>query len=328
MEGNSRSAMVISLDFELHWGVADQVRGPENSYWKRLQGAREAIPHILEMFEKRCIHATWATVGFIFAHGREDMNFFNPQILPQYLCNSVNNYLIEVGESEREDPVHFAPSLIKEIMDTSGQELASHTYSHYYCDDPGQDMMSFRADLEAAQAIADRDGVRLRTLVFPRNQVKDNYLDILPETGIEVYRGNPISRLYQVSEQKFNKYTYRALRLLDSYFNLTGHHTVKWSDIRAKKPYNVRYSHFFRPYSRKLRALDFLRLNRVKKGLREAARCGEVYHLWWHPHNFGVNLAENLVALESILDEFSRLWKTHGMRSMTMAEAADSACQD
>ncbi len=51
------------------------------------------------------------------------------------------------------------------IADT-GQEIASRTFAHYYCLEPGQDA----ADLEAARAIAAAQGLATRTLVLPRNQ--------------------------------------------------------------------------------------------------------------------------------------------------------------
>jgi hypothetical protein len=74
-----------------------------------------------------------------------------------------------------------------------------------------------------------------------------------------------------------------------------------------------------------LRALEPLRRRRLKSGLRAAARQGEIFHLWWHPHNFGINQEENFAALRDILDQFERLRQQHGMRSMTMAEVADIA---
>src|SRR5262245_13071649 len=57
-------ALVISLDFELHWGVRDK-RPVDGSYRENLLGAREAIPRMLDLFEEFGIAATWATVGFL-----------------------------------------------------------------------------------------------------------------------------------------------------------------------------------------------------------------------------------------------------------------------
>jgi hypothetical protein len=57
--------------------------------------------------------------------------------------------------------------------------------------------------------------------------------------------------------------------------------------------------------------------------METAARRRRVFHLWWHPHNFGVNLQENLAFLRHILDHFRILQDRDGMRSMTMAAVAD-----
>jgi hypothetical protein len=58
----------------------------------------------------------------------------------------------------------------------------------------------------------------------------------------------------------------------------------------------------------------------------EAARRDMVFHLWWHPHNFGVDLAANLSFLSAIFDHYALLKERSGMRSMTMAAIADEVC--
>lgn len=319
-----KPALVISLDFELHYGVSEGVKGPEHPYWSNIEGAREAIPHLLELFHERGIHATWATVGKLFARGAEDLEKFRPTLRPQYQKGDVDTYALHLGKSEEDDPLHFAPSLIRQILHTPGQELASHTFCHYYCDEPGQDLAAFRADLEAAQAIAARDGVNLRSLVFPRNQVLPDYLAVLPEVGVQAYRGNPPRGMYHTPAGRLRRYLVRGLRLLDSYINLTGHHTVPWASIAAEYSYNVRASRFLRPYSHKMKFLEPLRRRRVVQGLKAAAKRGEIFHLWWHPHNFGAELKANIAGLEAILDEFERLRENQGMQSLNMGEILDS----
>ena len=54
--------------------------------------------------------------------------------------------------------------------------------------------------------------------------------------------------------------------------------------------------------------------------MTQAAKRGEIYHLWWHPHNFGVNQTENLAGLETILKHYATLEKSFEMKSKTMAE--------
>ena len=65
-------ALVISLDFELHWGVRDHVaRG--DALYQRLPEARHAVEDMLTLFGARHIRATWATVGFLFASNRREL---------------------------------------------------------------------------------------------------------------------------------------------------------------------------------------------------------------------------------------------------------------
>jgi hypothetical protein len=85
---------------------------------------------------------------------------------------------------------------------------------------------------------------------------------------------------------------------------------------------DVPASRFLRPVSGN-RALERLRLWRITSAMETAARRRRVFHLWWHPHNFGVNLQENLAFLRHILDRFRILQDRYGMRSMTMAAVAD-----
>jgi hypothetical protein len=76
-------ALVISLDFELHWGVRDK-SAPDGPYRENLLGARKAIPRILDLFEEFDVAATWATVGFLFAESRREREEFSPVVRPQY----------------------------------------------------------------------------------------------------------------------------------------------------------------------------------------------------------------------------------------------------
>jgi hypothetical protein len=65
-----------------------------------------------------------------------------------------------------------------------------------------------------------------------------------------------------------------------------------------------------------------LRLHQIKRDLTEAARKGLFYHLWWHPHNFGVNTEANLAFLRKILEHYRSLKDLYGMESLNMSEMA------
>jgi hypothetical protein len=175
---------VISLDFELLWGVRDHA--DQTSYGANVLGGRQAIPYILDLFAKYEISATWATVGFLFCENRDELMDIlpAPELRPAYDNKALSNYsyLSEVGADETANPYYFAPSLIRQIADAPKQEIATHTLSHFYCLEDGAG---------EALALANRRGIQLRSIVFPRNQYRPEHLAICRKLGIEAYRGNP-----------------------------------------------------------------------------------------------------------------------------------------
>jgi peptidoglycan/xylan/chitin deacetylase (PgdA/CDA1 family) len=316
-------ALVISLDFELHWGVRDK-RAAGSPYAANLLGARAAIPRILDAFRAHDIAATWATVGFLFASDREEIERFTPAVRPGYSAPHLDPYAEPVGRDEADDPIHFGLSLVRQIQACPLQEVGSHTFSHYYCLEPGQDADAFSADLESAVAIAAARGVSLRSIVFPRNQSNPAYAPVLARHGFACYRGTPLSWMHRAGGQASQTALRRGVRLLDSYTNLTGHQTIPWQRLSpdAHGLCDIPASFFLRPWTPGPQQLEKMRMNRLLQALTHAARAGEVVHLWWHPHNFGVYTDQNLAVLEQLLDHTSGLRERYGLLSLSMAEAA------
>jgi hypothetical protein len=324
-ETRHRGAFVISLDFELRWGVRH--RCTNGGFDAKLIGARKAIPRILTLFEEFDVAATWATVGFLFARSRSERERISPRLRPAYGDETLSPYADQTGEGEADDPLHYAASLIDAIYLTPRQELATHTFSHYLCLESGQTAEDFRADLLAAQSIAAARGMRLTSIVFPRNQRNPAYDHVLIDCGITAYRGNPRSRMWRfVDGADGDRPVKRLSRLLDTYVPVDGYNTVPWRDIvQPNGLCDVRASCFLRPYDPRLRGLEGLRLRRIATAMRAAAERGELFHLWWHPHNFGAHIDENLAMLRAILIEYVRCRERWGMQSLSMAEAAQVA---
>ena len=323
--GATPGALVISLDFELHWGVRDVAR-PEGEWARRLHGARRAIPRILDLFEEFEVAATWATVGFLLASSRAELERFAPARRPAYTDPALSPWDEPLGEGERDDPLHFAPSLVAAIRERARQEVATHTFSHYYCLEPGQDRETFRADLASAIAIARHHGIETRSIVFPRNQHNPDYDDVLADAGITCYRGNQWAWMYRAANGRGNTRLARGGRLLDTYVDVAGHHTTRWSDVPQRNGLcDVPASFFLRPCSPRSAVPDRLRLRRIARSIRHAATAGEIVHLWWHPHNVGLHTDRALAFLRAVLVQFARCRDRHGMLSLTMAEAADVA---
>ena len=315
-------AFVISLDFEINWGVRDQQTLAQ--YGAHLRGVRQAVPAMLALFAEYGLHVTWATVGLLFFGTKAELLAHLPAVQPEYADPNLSPYraLQEVGPDETSDPYHFGRSLIAEIRATPHQEMASHTYCHYYCLERGQTVEAFEHDLGMAAQVAAEHGLRLESLVFPRNQYNANYLSACAAAGITSYRGNEASWIYKERSEEQQALYKRGARLLDAYVNLSGQHTARWADMAASFPFNIPASRFLRPWSGRLKVLEGLRLRRILAGMEHAARYGEVYHLWWHPHNFGVNLTENMAVLRQIANHFRALQARYGLLSLSMSEVA------
>lgn len=321
-----KGTLVVSLDFELYWGVRD-ARTLE-SYKRNLLAVRRVVPALLKLFQEYGTHATWATVGLMFFETREQLIDGLPSLRPNYVNPRLSPYhhIDELGRDEKEDPFHYAPSLIKLIASFPHQEIGSHTFSHYYCLEKGQNDETFRADLEAAVRSANRYNVTLESLVFPRNQFNDRYLSICREVGIKAYRGNESSWMYRAKSREDESLLRRGVRLLDAYVNLSGHNCYAPQQRRRDRLLNIPSSRFLRPYSKTLRLLEPLRMRRILADMTYAAQRGLIYHLWWHPHNFGENTDENLSFLKKILDCHLKLREMYDMESLNMAELSERIC--
>jgi peptidoglycan/xylan/chitin deacetylase (PgdA/CDA1 family) len=336
-------ALVVSLDFELHWGVR-HTTPPDGPYRRNLLGVWEAVPKMLALFEEYDIAATWATVGFLFAKSRQEIEEFSPSVKPSYENHALYPYDEPIGEDEADDPLHFAPSLIEAIRRSPRQELATHTFSHYFCLEPGQTREAFKADLDSALSIARENEVQIQSIVFPRNQHNLDYDDLLINAGIVCYRTRQLAQTNSTTEvaegtklkpglRPAAKLLARETRLkrrlrpvagvLDYYVDLSGSHTVSWDSIRQDNGLcNIRGSFPIAPYSPRWKRFEALRIRRIVECIKRAAVSKEIFHIWWHPHNFGINIDQNIDFLRGVLQAFSRYRDSHGMRSMSMTDVA------
>lgn len=318
-------SFTISLDFELHWGGFEKWR--LERYRDYFLKTREVIPRILNLFEQHQVHATWATVGLLLHKNREELHSTFPKEKPTYhqIVLSASNYISQnqVGDNETDDPFHYAPSLIQEILITEGQELASHSYGHYYCNEPGQTPQQFRADALAWNRAAESYGFKASSLVFPRNQFNKDYLRICNKVGIDIIRTNPLDWWWNIQSIENESLWKRFNRGLDAYFNVGGKTSFRLSSVeKSEGVWMLPASRLLRPYNPKELFLNIKKIRRIKAEMTIAAKAQECYHLWWHPHNFGDYPQQNLDGLSEILNHYTFLNKEYGMQSLNMKEIA------
>lgn len=316
-------SFVISLDFELHWGIFDHTRIED--YKQNLDSVEEVIMRLLDLSERYNIQLTFAIVGFLFARNRKELEAFIPSELPSYVNEKYDPYIVlsSIGDSENDDPYHYAPSLIEKIKNHQNHEIGTHTFSHYYCLENGQTTQQFAQDMRSAKNIAKRMGVDLKSIVFPRNQLSSSHLEVCRDIGIISYRGTERHRIFKHRSFTNANYLTRLIRLADSYFNITGPNTYSIKDLETYTGMvNIPSSRFLRPFNRTNRIFEPLKVKRIKKAMQYAANNNEVFHLWWHPHNFGNDIDKNFINLEQIFKEYKELNETSNFRSITMTGLA------
>lgn len=313
-------SLVISLDFELLWGILDHK--DLSKEMDRILGVHKVVPKLLDVFQQFDIHATWGIVGMLANQDFKNWENNFPAVFPTYEENSRSPYERIKDLSTIDPSCLFAPDLIKLIKDAPYQEIGMHTYSHYYCCEPGQTKEAFNCDLIKEIEVLSSYSTELESLIFPRNQFNDDYADILKQNNVNNYRGNESSWCYQpCSSDENRQWIRRGVRLIDMYMSVSGHNCFHYSEIKDKHGLNnIRSSRLLRPYSRALRLLEPIRMKRIKSQMKYAAKHNCVFHLWWHPHNFGVNMEKNIENLKSLLSYYLILKEQYGMRSMNMEE--------
>ncbi|WP_194778578.1 polysaccharide deacetylase family protein [Pararhodonellum marinum] len=310
-------AFIISLDFELHWGRFDKVRLTEEQ--RHYRRTKEAVYRVLALFAKGEIAATWATVGMLMADDFEEWEANKPSLTPSYQKQQFSAYEWAKGHKSKTESL-FAPDLVRAIIQTPRQELGSHTFAHYYTMEAGQQQEEFRADLKACQRLAEEKfALKLHSLVFPRNQYDNPYLKIAAEAGFTAVRTNP-GDWYWRHPHKENLIK-KIFRTGDTLYPLGQKSSFHPADMGREKdmPLAIPASRLLRPF-RPASFFNQRRIERIKMEMTLAARLGEYYHLWWHPHNFGHCPEENLLALKEILDHYQYLHQEYGMLSRNMEQ--------
>ena len=281
------ASVVVSLDFELRWGLLDILGDDITRYRRNLEGVAEAIPRLLDLFSKRDVHATWATVGAVACESWDEWQARTPPT-PRY-----DDVGLRWRESFRTiDPrgrLYFAPDLVNAIRSSPGQELGSHTFNHVYVREPGFSREDAIADADAVVSLfRDRWDSRPSSVVFPRNQV--GHTDVLRTRGVTAWRENPHPSFWNATAASEQTRIVRLCRIADAMAPL-GRRTAPAVEHRAS--FFVRMN-LAEPLWRAHR-------RRIVADAR-ALRAGEVLHLWWHPHNLGASPEKSVARIADLLD--------------------------
>lgn len=318
---NRKGALVISLDFEMFWGNIESWT-KEGYGTSNIKNVPLVVDRLLALFEKYGVHSTWGTVGFLMHSGKEDLLSDLPVNKPSYINKDLSPYYNSYICNIEDENLYFAHTKIDKLLKTEGVEVGSHTYCHYYCWEQGQTIDQFEEDTKQFSEYSNKRGFSIKSIIFPRNQVTPEYLAVCKKYGMKSYRGNALK--FFEHKAGLSGFIQRLCRFIDDYFPLSGKNSYSIDDIEnISGLFNIRASRILRPYSKKLSFLNGIRLRRLKNEIYTAAKNNEVYHIWWHPHNFGSNMEENLNFLEELLICYKQCREKYSMESKTMSEIAN-----
>lgn len=284
----TRRRVVVSLDFELRWGVYDVYRGDMGGYRRNLEGVRDAVPRLLELFRAHGVRATWATVGALACESWDEYEARAPAA-PHYLDVAFAP-IAGLRDLDRTGRLHFAPDLVRAIAGAPGQELGSHSFSHYFFGEAGFHRGDATRDAEAVRALfVEKLGREPRSFVFPRNQVA--FEDELLEAGLRALRTNPQGLVWRLPPALRESQPARLARFGQAFVG-----------VRAA-----------RRLGPLVPASTFVRLGLPKALARahrraiahavKACRPDEFVHLWFHPHNVGGEPAARVAEVGEIFSD-------------------------
>lgn len=302
---------ILSLDTEIAWGTygtknLSRASGCFNTY-------RDYFPRLIALLDQYAIPATWAVVGHLFldhCDGHPDI----PQ--PHYdWMPAPDSYRDPCTDIERA-PWYYGTDIIEQIRAARmPHEIGTHTFTHVIAADPAVSPAMWDAQLRKCAELHAQHGLPMESLVYPRNQIA--YTDHLSEYGIIAFRGNECRWYHDLPRfwKRLCHITDRALAFTPPTYNLSH---LKVNDRLVDLP----SSQFLMNYDGVRRLIpDSARVRQARLGIERAVRRGELFHLWFHPFNLGVN-PRMFKVLEQILKLVAQHREAGEMQVMTMGQAA------
>ncbi len=313
------SKFVISLDFELIWGVIDSKKyALYKTYVKKVP---TIVEKLLLLFEKHNISATWATVGLMMCESKEEMLYRLPDLGGLFSDKrlDVRDYIRSNVRSKADDHLHYGLKLIEIIKNQPGQEIGSHSFSHFNCLENSSNAVyeCFKQDLNAMKQLCCDRNISLRSYVFCRNQYNQEFVNLIANHGLMVYRGNSYNKdcgytIFNKMERRFNAYSPLPIKHIDNVSRIS----TKDGRCICEHKENV----FFMVHDNRL--LQHIHEVAIVNQMESAFQKKQDFHLWFHPWNLGRNVNMGIDSLNLIFEKFNAVKSRYGAISCSMGDMA------
>lgn len=313
-----KGTFTISIDTELAWGTFDL--GGHIKYKEAYKKYRPIITKVLGLFDKYEIPATWAIVGHLFLEGcKKEGGITHPEIIrPRHKWFRGDWFRLDPATNITADELWYGRDIVKMILSAkTKQEIASHSFCHMIFSDPGCSSEAAESDLAKCVDLAKKEGIELKTFVFPRNS--GGHFDLLAKYGFKVFRGQ--RELFPGLKLS---YLQRFLYFVSDLFCISPPVVVpnlipRQGLIEVKDSMLFRFSYGISRFIPK-----GARFKRAKKGIDKAIAEGKIFHLWLHPFNFAWQTESLFDELEHILSYAQQFRKDGRLNISTLYDAAQA----
>jgi len=299
-----KGTFIVSLDCEGKWGMADHLEAYHHEFLTD-RALADVYDRLVGLFARYEMAATFAFV-MAFVLTPAERRAFEPNLGRTPVGNDPwLRYHWEDLEAGRTEG-WFVPHALDVVRSDERHEIACHSFCHRPMGDDSLSAEGARVELEAAARVAELKAVRLRTFVYPRNDVGN--LAVLRQAGYVGFRerlarpGGPVGRITRLGEEfNIRPSLHRRKSADDGLVPIPPGYFFNWRfGARRYIPASVTIA-------------------RWKGLLNRAATEDGIAHLWLHPHNLitGAGTGETL---EAVLAHAARLRDQGRLEIRTQAE--------
>ncbi len=304
---------VFSLDTELATGYFDKDEARARTFSPDGSRERWAIKCLLDILEEFNLTATWAVVGHLFYKECEEC-----EICPILDWRGKYKSFEEVYHTNH--PLWYGGDIIETILSRIGtHEIGFHGYTHALFGESIMSKEKAQVEINEWLRVAGRYGIVPRTVIFPRDLA--GHLDLFEKAGFTNYRSEAHYPLI-IRNRYFGKY----VKTMDHILSISTPPVYSLDQVEQKGLVNFRESQHLFAFNRKVELLldshnlQNLRVRRIVKGIKKAAREKKIFHLWAHPWEFRTE--KDFLKLRYIFNYVVKEVKAGGMQSIGMAELA------
>lgn len=311
-----KGVFTVSMDTELAWGTIDKPDSNKKNHKLYLE-TRNIIDEILELYNEFNISSTWAIVGHLFLEecnkkdGIKHLNFTRTN----YEHYDNDWFKLDPATNIKENQLWYGKDIVEMINQCSvKQEIASHSFAHILYGDSQTKKETIESDLDEIVKVTNKYGIKLKSFVFPRNQV--GFIEELKKYGFESYRGIEPS-WYKNSSGYLKKFAH----MIDQIFSITP--PVVMPEL-VNGLVNIPASMLYLSMQGFRKHIPLKsRINKAKKGLDKAVAENKIFHLWFHPFNLASNPEKMLEGLREIIIYADELRNNNLLDIKTMGEISN-----